>query len=93
MPLPNLHKRCTVTARSTGERCKNPAAYGCSSCRYHGARRPTSIRKGKDHPQYKHGSYSGETKKEYREARVRLRTLEDLAHSVGMIEKPHGKRR
>lgn len=30
-------RRCTATSKSTGERCRQPAAPGQSVCRYHGA--------------------------------------------------------
>ena len=32
MPLPNLNRQCTVRARSTGNQCLNPAAFGCKAC-------------------------------------------------------------
>jgi hypothetical protein len=37
-------QRCTATAKSTGERCKNPAVQGYTVCRMHGAGSP---KKGK----------------------------------------------
>ena len=88
MPLPNLNKRCVVTARSTGERCKNPAAFGCRSCKFHGARRKTTIRSGKDHPQYIHGKRSLEGQKEYRKVCAELRAIEDLAYAYNIMEGP-----
>ena len=30
--------QCTATSKSTGERCKNPAAFGTNVCRMHGAK-------------------------------------------------------
>jgi len=33
-------KRCTATAKSTGERCQNPAVKGWDVCRMHGAGSP-----------------------------------------------------
>ncbi len=93
MPLPNIKKRCVVTARSTGEQCKNPAAFGCKSCRYHGARRQCTVRSGADHTQYKHGKFTQEAKKKYQEACAELRTLEELAYELGMMEGPRRKGR
>ena len=29
--------------------------YGCRTCRLHGARKPTSIKAGPNHPNYRHG--------------------------------------
>lgn len=48
-------KQCTARAKSTGLRCLNPAAYGCRTCRVHGARKQKSIKRGKNHPNYLHG--------------------------------------
>ncbi len=86
MPLPNLNKRCVVTARSTGERCRNPAAFGCKSCRYHGARRQNTIRTGKDHPQYKHGERSIKSQNEYRKVSAEINTMEEILYALGDIK-------
>ncbi len=55
MPLPNILSgktlRCKAKSRRSKKRCKNPAAYGMSVCRYHGARKPETIKKGANHPQ------------------------------------------
>jgi hypothetical protein len=34
-----FHTRCSCKARSTGQQCKNPAAFGTKVCKMHGARR------------------------------------------------------
>jgi hypothetical protein len=75
MPLPAMKtaKRCTAKAKSTGQQCENPAAYGCRTCRFHGARKRENIKRGPDHPQYVHGEATQEAKaataKELRELR------------------------
>ena len=56
MPLPNLKQQCTAQNRNKQRRCLNPAAFGCKTCRYHGARR--QIAKGDNHPNFKHGKRS-----------------------------------
>jgi hypothetical protein len=55
------------------------------------ARKKSTIRTGEDHPEYKTGAYSQGSKKEYWEVKARLRALENLAHSFGVIEKPRRK--
>ena len=85
MPLPNIKKQCTAIKRKTGTRCKNPAAWGCKTCRYHGARRPSSIKRGKDHPQYRHGRETKEAREGYSEASSRLRKLEEAGFKSGLL--------
>ena len=53
-------------------------------CRFHGARRPETIRRGKDHPQYRHGQETIEIKRERSAASARIRALEDLMHLLRM---------
>lgn len=84
MPLPNKFQRCRATAKSTQIRCQNPAAFGCSTCRLHGARRPASIKRGKDHPLFKHG-FSTLAAKEERQSEFRaLRKLELMMDRIGL---------
>jgi len=66
------------------ERCLNPQAYQCKTCRVHGARKPATILRGKDHPQYKDGSQILEARAEYSAAAARLRTLEQIMVDTGM---------
>ena len=35
--MTDSHRQCTATSKTTGERCKQPAAPGHNVCRYHGA--------------------------------------------------------
>ena len=76
MPLPSvlIHgaMQCKAITKRSKKRCLNPAAYGCSTCRYHGAT-PVHTRKslsGKDHHQ---------------QSSTRLRFLEDLGHHIKMF--------
>ena len=88
MPLPNLNRQCTVRARSTGNQCLNPAAFGCKTCRYHGARRRETIKAGEHHPQFKHGERSQEAISKYRASMLKLQTIETLAYSSGILIGP-----
>ena len=83
MPLPNLNRQCVVRARSTGVRCLNPAAFGCRSCRLHGARGPDTIRRGRDHPNYRHGWRTKEAIETYRR---KIKELKDIEYTLAKLE-------
>ena len=85
MPLPNLNRRCSAQARSTGNQCLNPAAFGCKTCRYHGARRRETVKVGKDHPQYRHGERTKESIQKYRKTMSELQRLEQIGHESGVL--------
>lgn len=88
MPLPTVNEtnRCTARTKSRNlERCLNPRAYRCKTCRVHGARKPSTILKGTQHPAYKDGSQTLEAKAEYSAAASRLRTLEQMMVDAGMV--------
>ena len=80
MPLPSLTlygaKQCTARAKSKeGQRCLNPAAFGCKTCRIHGARHYSSIKRGKLHPNYRHGT---ETLQSKRQRSIKLTELKQI---------------
>ena len=90
--LPNvlrgLAKQCAARCKSRGlDRCRNPAAYGCSTCRVHGARRPETVKRGSDHPQYKHGRETVEARRRRVEAMGRIRDLVELGVHGGIIKR------
>jgi len=93
MPLPNLNRQCTVRARSTGNQCLNPAAFGCKSCRVHGSRRKETVKVGKDHPQYKHGERTQEAIEQYRKTMSQLQIIEALGHNTGLLKGNRAKGR
>jgi hypothetical protein len=64
MPLPAMKtaRRCHATAKSSRQQCHNPAAYGMSVCRLHGARKPATVLRGPAHPNYQHGEATIEAK-------------------------------
>ena len=89
MPLQSITKyhavKCSANSKRTGLPCNNPAAYGCKTCRMHGARCPESIKRGKDHPNFVHGERSLEGIKRHREVMSRIKMLSKLAKRLGMI--------
>ena len=93
MPLPSLSqhraKQCTARAKSTQHRCLNPAAYGCRTCRLHGARKRSSIKAGKDHPNYLHGTETLQAKRKRSLKLGELREIENNLLARGLIK---GKR-
>jgi glucans biosynthesis protein len=86
MPLPSITKhgakQCTAKSKRTGHPCNNPAAYGCRTCRYHGARK--NIVSGKDHVNFVHGRRTLEAQLEQSATSRRLQQLEDAMHVLGM---------
>ena len=90
MPLPSITKhnavKCSANSKRTGLPCNSPAAYGCKTCRMHGARRPELIKRGKNHPNFVHGERSIEGIKKHREVMGRIKILTKLAKKLGMIK-------
>ena len=90
MPLPSVSKhsasQCTARAKSTKHRCLNPAAYGCRTCRLHGARKQNSIKRGIDHPNYLHGTETLERKRQRSVKLAELREIEDDLIKRGFIK-------
>ena len=88
MPLPSIingAKRCQVITKRTKLRCKNLAAYGCTSCRMHGAHKSRNVLRGVDHPQYKNGNRTNESQKENSACLARLRMLEQIGWHIKMF--------
>jgi len=85
MPLPRIKKFCCATCKATGVACLNPAAFGQAVCRYHGARRPSSIERGAAHPRFKTGQYTQATKASYKAAVKVLMNLEDIGFRLGLM--------
>lgn len=88
--LPNVlngtARRCTARCKSRKlNQCRNPAAFGCRTCRIHGARRRETIKRGADHPQFVHGRETLEAKKQRVEGMNRIRRLVDRAVDAGFI--------
>ena len=88
MPLPAITMlgaaQCTAQAKHSRQQCKNPAAYKCATCRMHGARRPSSIKHGADHPGYRHGQETLQAKAERSRRLGELRELEALSFDLAL---------
>jgi hypothetical protein len=95
MPLPSITKhhakQCTALTKRTKQPCKNPAAYGCRSCRVHGAH--SNILSGKAHPNWVHGERSKEWMKQNSVQLCELRDLESLGYAIGMMSGPRWRGR
>lgn len=59
-----------------------------ATCRYHGARRPETVRKGKEHPQYKGGLETLQAKHDRSQALARLAVYEDILVQSGQLSGP-----
>jgi hypothetical protein len=62
-------------------------------CRYHGARKPETIKRGADHPQYRHGGETMEAKAERSKILAELREFEALSFEVGFAAGPRWRGR
>ena len=93
MPLPSVVQhsamQCTAHAKSTQHRCLNPAAFGCRTCRLHGARKRSSIKAGGDHPNYLNGTETLKAKRQRSVKLAELRVVENDLLDRGLIK---GKR-
>jgi hypothetical protein len=69
--------RCTATARSTGDRCKNPAIPGSNVCRIHGGSADQVEKKAQERLDEMADSVTAELQDELAEAFDRLRNAEE----------------
>ena len=80
MPLPSVRsgaaQQCHAKAKGTGLQCRNPAAYSMPVCKFHGARQAGTIRRGSNHPQWKHGQETLGAKAERSAMLGELRAIE-----------------
>jgi len=58
----------------------------------HGARKPETVRRGKDHGRYKYGYRTKEAIDAYREASIRLREIEIEAFAAGLLDAKMARR-
>jgi hypothetical protein len=90
-PLSNIASgrtpQCKARSKRSLNRCLNPCAFGMSVCRFHGARRTESIKRGSAHAQYRHGRETTEARQRRLESMSRLRHLVDLGVAGGFIQK------
>ncbi|NBX78798.1 MAG: hypothetical protein EBQ94_00185 [Flavobacteriales bacterium] len=90
MPLPNIRNhqslQCKAKAKHTGVQCQNPAAFGLTVCRFHGARRPASILRGANHPNFQHGQETLQAKAKRSAGLTKLRRIEELMLSTELFD-------
>ncbi len=77
--------RCRAKAKHSQLQCQNPAAFKMKVCRMHGARKKERILKNEQHPHYKHGAYTQETKANYTVSLGEIKGLEKLLKKLRMI--------
>jgi hypothetical protein len=89
MPLPNIlsgkTKRCKAKCKARGDQCRNPAAYGMMVCRYHGARRPETIRREQNHWNYQGAGQTQPERQARHEMAVFFHDTETLMAKLGML--------
>ena len=99
MPLPSVAKygalQCKAKSKQSGVQCKNPAvtSWGMKVCKFHGARRPSSIKRGAAHPGYRHGQETLPAKAERSAKLAQLRDLEAEMALTGLLEGPRWRGR
>ena len=95
MPLPIMKsaQRCRARAKSTQVQCQNPAAYGTSVCRLHGARHKDTIKRGVEHPNSVHGERTKVAEAEASQSAIRLREIEFIARAKGLLSGPRTRGR
>lgn len=91
MPLLNISTgrtpRCEALCKRRQARCWNPAAWGCRTCKYHGAKKPSAVIRGADHWNYKHGRETVAARRRRLEAVSRIRLLVELGVRGGFIQR------
>lgn len=89
MPLPSVIKHkaklCAAKSKRSGLPCNNPAAYGCKTCRMHGAHKSRNVANGINSGKYKNGHHTKEAKERSSKTLVKLRYLEDLGQQGGFM--------
>jgi hypothetical protein len=70
------HGRCEATAKTTGERCRQPAEGEHGKCRFHGG--ATTAPRGEDSPHFEHGLFSDYLGEEDRRAMEALEEYDDV---------------
>lgn len=88
MPLQSVlngAKQCQVLTKRTRQRCKNPAAYGCTSCRMHGAHKSRNVLQGTNHPQYRNAGQTRRERHERSEKSLQFALLEQLGWHLNMF--------
>lgn len=88
MSLPHMkpNRQCTAKAKSTQQRCCNPAKGNSNVCRLHGWVNPERKARGQKNGNYKTGKHTQEAKAEYREGMAKLQELERIGFEIGLLK-------
>ena len=88
MPLPCIRKgtanRCEGKSKRTGLPCQNPSAFGCKTCRMHGAHRK-KVATGDNHWNLQHGRSTKKKRAESSALSMKLLILRDLGVFGGLF--------
>ena len=88
MPLPSVlngAQQCQAKSKRSGKRCLNLAAYGCKTCRYHGAHRPQQAAAGEDHWNFKHGQATKMKRAQDALSATKLHLLREMGNRLGLF--------
>ena len=91
MPLQSVlngANQCQVLTKRTRQRCKNPAAFGCASCRMHGAHKSRNVLRGANHPQYKNGNETKGSRLERSRMSAMFLYLRDIGDTINLFIGP-----
>lgn len=91
MPLPLIKVLCSAHSKRTKLPCRNPAAFGCSTCRMHGAHK--RIVSGESHHWFVHGERSKLEQNKAREVGRLLAFIEDISYKTGIMIGPKSRGR
>lgn len=84
--------QCNAKSKRTQQQCRAPAAKGKTKCRFHGgASTGPKTEQGRQRcaeAKTTHGNESRKARTERAEGMSRLRTLEELAHTLGIMNGP-----
>lgn len=88
MPLPNLtpERQCQAESKRNGRPCNNLAAYGCKTCRMHGAHKSRNAASGPDHYNYKDGKATQAARAEYAQKSAELHQLANLGNATSLFD-------
>ena len=67
--------------------CWNPSVtkWGCTTCRYHGAKKPQAVKRGADHWNYQGAGQTLPERQERHEMSVFFHETENLMAKLGML--------
>lgn len=89
MPLPCVSiygaDQCQAKSKRTGLPCNNPAAFGCRTCRMHGAHRSRRAAAGINHWNHRHGRETLAARRLRSKALAELKQLLVIGRLLGVF--------